>query len=69
MNFLFFLAIFPNCKDCTHYVPHPTRKDNMWRCDKFKKFVETCRESNLCGTNGTHFERNYPTTIKPLSSL
>ena len=59
MNPLFFLAIYPNCNDCKHYVPHPNRKDKgMWRCNKFRKFVETCRESpTLCGVNGTHFER------------
>lgn len=58
MNFLYFLAIYPNCKDCKHYLPNPNRKDiSMWRCNKFKKFVETCRESELCGVNGTHFEQ------------
>lgn len=61
MNFLYALAFYPNCNDCGHYVPHPNRKDSMWRCGKFKKFVETCRESpDLCGINGTHFEHVDP---------
>ncbi len=55
MNLLYFLVL-PNCKECIHYIPHPIRRANFWRCGKFNKFAETCRETSLCGLNGTHFE-------------